>query len=459
MQYIPHNYQAYCIQRVVEDPAVGLFLRPGLGKTVITLTAVNILKYFRWQVSKVLVVAPKTVAEATWSKEAAKWDHLQHLRISVVLGSASKRIKALNTPADVYVINRENIAWLVDYYRQDWPFDMLVLDESTSFKNWQSKRFKAVKLIRRFCKKVVLLTGTPSSKGIMDLWAQIYLLDGGARLGKNITQFRARYFDINTHGGHFTEYKPKEGAESAVLNAISDICVSMKAEDYLELPDCIEHEIPVALDDKTKKAYKRFEHDLLLDVDGDTITAGTAGVLTGKLLQFCSGAVYDEDKKPVHIHDCKIDAYLELLESLNGEPCITFYGYQHDKDRILSSLAKSGLRVRVYAGPEDGDAWNGGEVDVLLVHPASCAYGLNLQAGGRHIIWFTPNWSFELNDQARCRLWRQGSPYDKIYVHYLIVQGCVDEDVLDVIRDRKKTHEAVMQVLKARIKKAKEGAR
>lgn len=459
MQYIPHNYQAYCIQRVVEDPAVGLFLRPGLGKTVITLTAVNILKYFRWRVSKVLVVAPKTVAEATWSKEAAKWDHLQHLRISVVLGSASKRIKALNTPADVYVINRENIAWLVDYYRQNWPFDMLVLDESTSFKSWQSKRFKAVKLIRRFCKKVVLLTGTPSSKGIMDLWAQIYLLDGGARLGKNITQFRARYFDANTHGGHFTEYKPKEDAESAVLNAISDICVSMKAEDYLELPDCIEHEIPVVLDDKTQKAYKRFERDLLLDVDGDTITAGTAGVLTGKLLQFCSGAVYDEDKKPVHIHDCKIAAYLELLESLNGEPCITFYGYQHDKDRILSSLAKSGLRVRVYAGPEDGDAWNGGEIDVLLVHPASCAYGLNLQAGGRHIIWFTPNWSFELNDQARCRLWRQGSPYDKIYVHYLIVQGCVDEDVLDVIRDRKKTHDAVMQVLKARIKKAKEGAR
>lgn len=458
MQYIPHNYQAYCIQRVVEDPAVGLFLRPGLGKTVITLTAVNILKYFRWQVSKVLVVAPKTVAEATWSKEAAKWDHLQHLRISVVLGSASKRIKALNTPADVYVINRENIAWLVDYYRQDWPFDMLVLDESTSFKSWQSKRFKAVKLIRRFCRKVVLLTGTPSSKGIMDLWAQIYLLDGGARLGKNITQFRARYFDINTHGGHFTEYKPKEGAESAVLNAISDICVSMKAEDYLELPDCIEHEIPVVLDEKTQKAYKRFERDLLLDVDGDTITAGTAGVLTGKLLQFCSGAVYDEDKKPVHIHDCKMDAYLELLESLNGEPCITFYGYQHDKDRILLSLAKSGLRVRVYSGPEDADAWNRGEIDVLLVHPASCAYGLNLQAGGRHIVWFTPTWSFELNDQARCRLWRQGSPYDKVYVHYLITQGCVDEDVLDVIRDRRKTHDAVMQVLKARIKKAKEGA-
>lgn len=458
MEYKPHNYQTYCINRIISDPAVGLFLRPGLGKTSITLTAINELRYHHWSIRRALVVAPLKVAEGTWSKEAGKWGHLKHLRISKVLGSSAKRIRALNTPADVYVINRENIPWLVDYYRQDWPFDMLVLDESTSFKSWQSKRFKAVKLIRRFCKKVVLLTGTPSSKGIMDLWAQIYLLDGGARLGKNITQFRTRYFDANTHGGHFTEYTPKEDAESAVLNAISDICVSMKAEDYLELPDCIEHEIPVVLDEKTQKAYKRFERDLLLDVDGDTITAGTAGVLTGKLLQFCSGAVYDEDKKPVHIHDCKIAAYLELLESLNGEPCITFYGYQHDKDRILSSLAKSGLRVRVYAGPEDGDAWNGGEIDVLLVHPASCAYGLNLQAGGRHIVWFTPTWSFELNDQARCRLWRQGSPYDKVYVHYLITQGCVDEDVLDVIRDRKKTHDAVMQVLKARIKKAKEGA-
>ena len=415
MEYKPHNYQAYCIERIVNDPAVGLFLRPGLGKTSITLSAINILKYFKWNIAKALVVAPKKVAEGTWSKEANKWDHLKHLRVVTVLGSSAKRIKALNTPADVYVINRENIPWLVEYYQQAWPFDMVVLDESTSFKNGQSKRFKAMKLVRRFCKKVVLLTGTPSSKGLMDLWAQIYLLDEGARLGKNITQFRTRYFDANTHGGHFTDYKPKEDTEAAVLKAISDICVSMKAEDYLELPACIEHDVPIVLDDKTMKAYKQFERDLLLAIDEDTITANTAGVLTGKLLQFCSGAVYDNDRKAVHIHDCKIEAYMELLESLNGEPCITFYGYQHDKDRILA-------------------------------------------AGGRHIIWFTPNWSFELNDQGKCRLWRQGSPYDKVYVHYLIVQGCVDEDVLDTIRERAGTHETVMQVLKARIKKIKEAA-
>lgn len=459
MEYKPHDYQTYCIDRIINDPAVGLFLRPGLGKTSITLTAINVLRYYRWSVCKALVVAPKKVAEGTWSKEAGKWDHLQHLRVVTILGSSARRIRALNTPADVYVINRENIPWLVDYYKQAWPFDMVVLDESTSFKNGQSKRFKALRLVRRFCKKMVLLTGTPSSKGLMDLWAQIYLLDEGARLGKNISQFRARYFDANTHGGHFTDYKPKEDAEAAVLNAISDICVSMKAEDYLELPACIEHEIPVVLDGKALAAYKKFERDLLLEINGDTITAGAAGVLTGKLLQFCSGAIYDNDHKVVHLHDCKIDAYLELLESLGGEPCITFYGYQHDRDRILEALSKTKLRVRVYKGTEDEDDWNAGNIDVLLVHPASCAYGLNLQAGGRHIIWFTPNWSFELNDQGKCRLWRQGSVYDRVYVHYLIVQGCVDEDVLNAVKDRAGTHDTVMQILKARIQKIQEEAK
>lgn len=458
MEFRPHSYQTYCIDRIVNDPAVGLFLRPGLGKTSIALSAINILKYFRWSVSKVLVVAPKKIAEGTWSKEAKKWDHLQHLRVVTALGSSAKRIKALNTPADVYIINRENIPWLVDYYKQAWPFDMVVLDESTSFKNGQSKRFKAMKLVRRFIKKMVLLTGTPSSRGLMDLWSQIYLLDEGERLGKTITQFRARYFDANTHGGHFTDYKPKEDAEAAVLKAISDICVSMKAEDYLELPACIEHEVPVVLDDKALKAYRRFERELLLDIDGDTLTASSAAVLTGKLLQFCSGAVYDDSHNAVHIHDCKIDAYMELLESLNGEPCITFYGYQHDKERILAALEKTKLRVLVYRGPDGEDRWNAGEVDVLLVHPASCAYGLNLQAGGRHIIWFTPNWSFELNDQGRCRLWRQGSPYDKVYVHYLIAQGGADEDVLAAVRDRAGTHESIMRVLKARIEKVKKEA-
>ena len=462
MEYKPHNYQVYDIERVVNDPAVGLFLRPGLGKTSITLSAINILRYYRWSIRKALVVAPKKVAEGTWNKEATKWDHLQHLRVVTVLGSATKRIKALNTPADVYVINRENIPWLVDYYKQAWPFDMVVLDESTSFKNGNSKRFKALKLVRRFMKKVVLLTGTPTSKGLEDLWAQIYLLDEGARLGKTLTQFRQIYFDCsirrNAQGKDYRKYNAKESAEAGILNAISDICISMKAEDYLELPACVEHEVPVVLDDKTLAKYKQFEEDLLLEVEEDTITALNAGVLVGKLLQFCAGAIYDNDKKAVHIHDCKIEAYLELLEQLNGEHCITFYGFQHDKDSILEALAKTNLRVRVYKDTNDEDDWNAGNIDVLLMHPSSCAYGLNLQAGGRHLIWFTPNWSFELNDQGKCRLWRQGSTYDKVFVHYLVVQGCVDEDVLAVVQDREDTHNTVMNVLKARIKKAKEAA-
>lgn len=456
VEYKPHNYQAYAIDRIVSDDAVGLFLRPGLGKTSITLSAINILKYYKWCVQKVLVVAPKKVAEGTWSKEASKWDHLQHLRVATVLGTQPQRLKALDTPADVYVINRENIPWLVEHYKQDWPFDMVVLDESTSFKNPQSKRFKALKLVRRFMKKVVLLTGTPSSRGIEDIWAQIYLLDEGKRLGKTITSYRQTYFYCNTHGGHFTEYTAKPGAEKAVLDAISDICISMTADDYLELPDLVEHEIPVVLDSKTKKAYKKFERELVLELDENEITANTAGVLTGKLLQFCSGAIYNEDKEVLPLHDCKLDAYMELIERLNGERCITFYGFQHDKDRLLKALSKTKLRVRLYESTEDEDDWNAGKIDVLLVHPASCAYGLNLQAGGQHIIWFTPNWSFELNDQGICRLYRQGSPYEKIYVHYLVVQGGVDEDVIKAVRDREGTHQNVMNVLKARIKKVKE---
>ena len=444
MQYIPHNYQAYCIQLVTELPAVGLFLRPGLGKTSITLSAVNILKYFRWQVAKVLVVAPKKVAEATWQKEAARWDHTQHLRISTVPGSASKRIKALSTPADIYVINRENVEWLVDYYKQAWPFDMVVLDESTSFKNSQSKRFKAMRRVRRFIKRMVLLTGTPSSKGLIDLWAQVYLLDGGERLGPSLSAYRERYFDPDQRSRtQIFSYKAKDGAESAVLAAISDICISMKAEDYLQLPDFIQHEIPVMLDAKAKRDYDQFERDLLLEVDEDIITAGTAGVLVGKLLQYCNGAVYNNDGKVVPVHDCKLDAYVELLEQFDGlEKC--------NRGR------RDKLRVRVYKGTEDEDAWNNGEVDVLLVHPASCAYGLNLQAGGRHVVWYGLNWSFELNDQGNCRLYRQGSPFDKVFVHYLVVQGCEDEDVMETIRDRADTHEAVMRALKARIKKIKE---
>ena len=462
MRYVPHEYQEYAKEFIISHKVSALFLDCGLGKTVITLTAIWELLFDYFDIRKILIIAPLRVCYLTWPSELEKWEHLSGIGMSAVLGSEKERIAALGRKAQVYVINRENVEWLVDYYKQVWPFDMVVLDESTSFKNPQSKRFKAMRRVRRFIKRMVLLTGTPSSKGLIDLWAQVYLLDGGERLGPSLSAYRERYFDPDQRSRtQIFSYKAKDGAESAVLAAISDICVSMKAEDYLQLPDFIQHEIPVMLDANAKRDYDQFERDLLLEVDEDIITASTAGVLVGKLLQYCNGAVYSNDGKAVPVHDCKLDAYVELLEQFDGEHCLTFYGYQHDKDRILERLEKYNrsrrdkLRVRVYKGTEDEDAWNKGDVDVLLVHPASCAYGLNLQAGGRHVVWYGLNWSFELNDQGNCRLYRQGSPFDKVFVHYLVAQGCEDEDVMETIRDRADTHEAVMRALKARIKKIK----
>lgn len=457
MKFTPHAYQQYAIDRVVADPALGLFLEMGLGKTVITLTAINELRFHRWAVSRCLVVAPKKVAEATWSAEAARWDHLQHLRIIPVLGSAQKRIRALNTPGDIWVINRENAPWLADYYRNGWPFDMVVLDESSSFKNAQSKRFKALKLVRPRISRLVELTGTPAPNGLEDLWAQIYLLDGGARLGKTISSYREAFFaeDRAYPGQQYRTYSPQDGADRRIREAISDICVSMKAEDYLTLPDYTEDIVPVVLDAKAKRAYDKLERDMLLQVDEATITAQSAAVLNGKLLQLCSGAVYDEDGQAVEVHACKLEAFLEVVEQLHGEHALVFYWFQHERDRLAEVLKGSGLRVRVYRGAEDAEAWNAGEVDLLLAHPASCGYGLNLQAGGHHIVWYGyPNWALELYQQANARLHRQGQRHPVI-AHHLVVQGGMDAAVVAALHDKGDTQEALMQALKARIQKAR----
>jgi len=406
------------------------------------------------------VVAPKKVADATWTNEAQKWDHLRHLRIIPVLGSAQQRIRALLTPGDVWVINRDNVPWLVDYYRNAWPFDMVVLDESTSFKNPQSKRFKALKLVRSRVRRLVALTGTPAPNGLEDLWAQVYLLDGGQRLGKTVTEYRKIFFteDWAYPGQLYRTYSPKAGADSAIRAAISDICVSMKAEDYLTLPDYIEDFIPVALGEKALKAYKKLEREMLLEVDENTITAGTAAVLNGKLLQLCSGTVYDGSKQAVHVHDCKAEAFQETVEQLNGEHVLVFYWFQHERDRLVELLKKTGLRVKVYRNAEEERAWNAGEVDVLLAHPASCGYGLNLQNGGHHIIWYGyPNWNLELYRQSNKRLHRQGQSYPVI-VHHLMVQGGMDEDVVAALHTKGDGQEALMQALKARIGRMKEGA-
>lgn len=457
MKFVPHSYQRYAIERILQDDSLGLFLDMGLGKTVITLTAINDLKFNRWAVSRCLVVAPKKVAEATWSHEAEKWDHLRHLKIVPVLGSLKKRVQALHTPGDIWVINRENIPWLVEYFRNNWPFDMVVLDESSSFKNPQSKRFKAMKLVRSRIARLVLLTGTPAPNGLEDLWAQIYLLDAGERLGRTISSYREVFFtqDYARPGQMYRTYTPQQDAESRIQAAISDICVSMKSEDYLELPDYIESTVPVALDAKAKRAYDKLEKEMLLEVDTQLVTAQSAAVLNGKLLQLCSGAVYDSTGEVVNIHDCKLEAFLETIEQLNGEHALVFYWFKHEADRLTKALAKTDKVVRVYQGPEDEKAWNDGEVDILLAHPVSCGYGLNLQAGGHHAIWFGyPNWALEIYQQANKRLHRQGQKHPVI-CHHLVVQGGMDEDVIAALHDKGDTQESLMQALKARIERAK----
>ena len=457
MKFVPHGYQRYAIERILQDDSLGLFLDMGLGKTVITLTAINDLKFNRWAVSRCLVVAPKKVAEATWSHEAEKWDHLRHLKIIPVLGSLKKRVQALHTPGDIWVINRENVPWLVEYFRNNWPFDMVVLDESSSFKNPQSKRFKAMKLVMSRIARLVLLTGTPAPNGLEDLWAQIYLLDAGERLGRTISSYREAFFtqDYARPGQMYRTYTPQQDAESRIQAAISDICVSMKSEDYLELPDYIENVVPVALDAKAKRAYDKLEKEMLLEVDTQLVTAQSAAVLNGKLLQLCSGAVYDNTGEVVDIHDCKLEAFLETIEQLNGEHALVFYWFKHEADRLTEALAKTDKVVRVYQGPEDEKAWNAGEVDVLLAHPVSCGYGLNLQAGGHHAIWFGyPNWALEIYQQANKRLHRQGQKHPVI-CHHLVVQGGMDEDVIAALHDKGDTQESLMQALKARIERAK----
>lgn len=429
-----------------------------LGKTSIVLSAVKELKYNRFSVSKVLVIAPKKVAEGTWSKEKDKWDHTKCLRISRVLGSEKKRIRALYETADIYIINRENVVWLVDFYKNDWPFDMVVIDESSSFKSHKAKRFKALSAMAPRIKRIVELTGTPSPNGLADLWAQLYLLDEGARLGTRYAGFRERYFDAGPrHNGIVYKYSVKQGSEEAILSAISDICVSMKASDYLELPDCIMHEIPVELDPKAAKAYRELEREMVLELPDDEVTVTSAAALSNKLLQLGNGAIYGEDHSVHEVHGCKIEAFMELIESLSasGKSALVFYNYQHDRERLQKVLAKTGLVVRELKTTEDEDDWNAGKIDILLTHPASSAYGLNLQQGGNHVVWFGLNWNYELYTQANKRLHRQGQT-EKVIIHHLVCVGTRDEDVMAALARKDDVQQFVMESLKARIKRIKE---
>jgi len=407
----------------------------------------------------VLVIAPKKVAEGTWTKEKDKWDHTKILRVSPVLRSQAKRIRALNTPSDLYIINRENVCWLVDYYKNTCPFDMVVVDESSSFKSHKAKRFKALSSMSSHIDRMVELTGTLSPNGLNDLWSQVFLLDGGERLGKRYTQFRERYFQPDKRGpaGMVYSYEAKPGTEESILEKISDICISMKSEDYLQLPDVTYHQIPVVLDAKAEKAYQELERKMVLELPEEEISVTSAAALSNKLLQLANGALYDDDHGVHEVHNCKVEAFMELIESLQGKPALVFYNFQHDKARILKALEKSKLRIRELKTTQDEDDWNKGEVDILLAHPASCAYGLNLQQGGNHVIWFGLTWNYELYTQANKRLHCQGQT-EKVIIHHLVCSGTRDEDVMQALERKEEVQNWVMQSLKGRIKAIKEGA-
>lgn len=454
MKYIPHDYQRYATEKILELPACGLFLEMGLGKTVSTLTAINELIYDRFEVSKVLVIAPKRVAEDTWTSEAEKWDHLHQLTFSKILGTAKQREEALKADADIYLINRENVVWLVERLQKCWPFDMIVVDELSSFKSNQAKRFKSLRVVRPLSRRFVGLTGTPAPNGLMDLWPQVYLMDRGERLGKTITGYRDRYFYPGKRNG-FTvfSWEPKEGAQESIQEKISDICVSMKAEDYLKMPEQTINDIPIVMSPEEKSRYDELEREKLLELDGQEITALTAASVWGKLLQMANGAVYDNSGNPAVLHDRKLDALEEILDAACGHPVLVFYSFRHDYGRLMERFGK--LKPRTLQSSNDIKEWNSGKIPLLLAQPASMGHGLNIQAGGHIIVWFGLNPSLELYQQANARLYRQGQK-ETVIIHRLITKGTIDEDVIRKLEAKDARQDDLMEAVKARIRKWKE---
>lgn len=420
-----------------------------------TLTAISDL-LFLGEVNKILVIAPLRVAEDTWSAEIEKWDHLKHLRISKVLGSQKNRIQAMNAKADIYVINRENVEWLVKEYFNNWSFDMLVIDELSSFKSSKAKRFRELRKVRPYFKRIVGLTGTPAPNSLIDLWPQLYLLDGGKRLGRTISGYRDQYF-VPGDRNRYVVYKwnLREDSKEKIYDRISDICISMKSEDYLELPERIDNAIEINLPTAAKEKYKQLECDLVLELGEDDITAANAAVLTNKLLQMANGAIYSETHDVVEIHEEKLKALLDVIEAANGKPVLIFYNFRHDLNRITEYLKKNKLNAVKLNDSEDIKKWNNGETLILLTHPASAGHGLNLQAGGHIIVWFGLTWSLELYQQANARLHRQGQT-ENVIIHHLVAKGTVDEDVMKALGSKEVNQNMLLEAVKARIKKYKE---
>ena len=452
MIYNPHNYQDHATEHIMENTECGLFLDMGLGKTVSTLTAINRLMFEDFEVNRVLVIAPKKVAEDTWIGERDKWDHLKHLKLSIVLGTERQRLTALRTKADIYVINRENVAWLVSHYGLGWPFDMVVIDELSSFKSAKSVRFKHLRTIRPKIKRMVGLTGTPAPNGLLDLWPQMYLLDQGQRLGKTLTGYRQQYFTPGDRNGHIVyDYELKKGNDQQIYDKISDICISMKAVDYLELPKRIDRIKEVHLPPAVMEKYFEFEKNLILSLeDTEDISALNAAGLTNKLLQFANGAVYDDQKNWHEVHKEKLEALEEDMEAANGQPVLCFYSYRHDLERILKHF--KAYKPVLIKGSAEIQLWNEKKIPMMLAHAASAGHGLNLQAGGNLIEWFGVQWGLELYQQAVARLDRQGQTKPVINSRIIAV-GTMDEDVLKALADKADVQDAVMEAVKARIKK------
>ena len=445
MKYKPHNYQQFATDFILNQSICCLMLDMGLGKTVITLTALWQLALDSFDVSRVLVIAPKRVAEDTWPKELAKWEHLTGLTSSLVLGSAAERKAALQKKAFLYIINRENVAWLVKNHY--WDFDMVVIDELSSFKSNKAERFKAMKKVRPMVTRIVGLTGTPAPNTLLDLWPQMYLMDMGQRLGRFIGGFRDRFFLPDKRNREIIySYTPREGAEDAIYALISDICISMKAADYLDMPERIDNRIEVSMSPKERKLYDDFQKDMVLSIDDEELDAANAASLSNKLLQMANGAVYGEDKKVIPIHDRKLDALEDLVEAANGKPLLVAYWYKHDLQRIKARFKNA----RCIDTAKDIDDWNAGKIPLALIHPASAGHGLNLQDGGCTIVWFGLTWSLELYQQLNARLWRQGQKHT-VVIHHIVTKGTHDEDVMRALENKDTRQSALIEAVRARI--------
>ena len=452
MKYSPHDYQEYAIQFLLENPVAAIFLDMGMGKTSIVLTAIMKLMYERFEVSKVLIIAPLRVARNTWPEEIRKWEHLQELTFSVVVGTAAERQKALAEDADIYIINRENVPWLVAQCGRSFDFDMVVIDELSSFKSWQSKRFRELMKVRPFVKRMVGLTGTPSSNGLMDLFAEFKLLDMGKRLGRFITQYRTAYFKPDrTNGPVVYSYSLLPDAEEQIYEKISDITISMKATDHLKMPELVSSEHKVYMDEAEREKYRELKDELVLQLHGKEITAANAAALTGKLLQLANGAIYDEDKVVNAFHERKLDALEDLIEAANGRPVLVAYWFQHDLERIQKRLDALKVEYARISSPGSIEMWNRGEFAVGLIHPASAGHGLNLQSGGNILVWFGLTWSLELYQQTVARLWRQGQTSGTVSVIHIVADGTVDERVLKALESKDQTQAALIDAVKAEI--------